>query len=95
MSSTKQFSLGNLNIDVCILTKEQNSKDFLMIALHNNKQVGYCSFCFDNDTCKINRIAITNKDFLSKGIGTTMFNSMEQFANKNGIKYIECLFCKH
>ena len=92
MKNTKRFVLKNINIDVCILTKEQDSKNFLMVALDGNKQVGYCSFFFENSSCKINRIAITNKDFLGKGIGTTMFNAMEQFAHKNDIKYLEGLF---
>lgn len=92
MKSTKRFVLNNLNIDMCILSKKEDDKNFLLVAFDDKKQVGYCNFCFENNNCKIIRIAITNKGYLGKGIGTTMFNAMEYFAQKNGVKCIEGLF---
>lgn len=93
MLKTKNFSIKNDdNIDLCLLTKDKQSKEFFIVALKNNKQVGFCHFIFENDECKISRIAITNKNYLSKGVGSIMFNVMEKFAYDNKMNTISGLF---
>ena len=93
MNNFKTFELkNNLLIDFCILSKNDVDNEFFVVALDGKKQVGYCNFSFKNNECKINRIAISEKDYLSKGIGNVMFKAMENFAYQNGIQYISGIF---
>lgn len=89
----KNFTVKNgLNVNLCLIQKEQNGKNFFVVAVHNGKQVGFCNFEFHEDECRLIRIAVTNKNFLSKGVGNIMFKTMENFAFENGIKYLSGIF---
>ena len=79
-------------ISLILLKKSENDNNFLLIALFNNKQVGYSQFSFDKSICKLNRIAITKKEFLGKGIGSLLFNQMEYWAHQNNMNEISGIF---
>ena len=88
----KSFDFNGIIVDLCILSKNYKENKYIILALHNKKQVGYCDFALENSECKISRIVITDKSFLKKGIGSCMFKAMEFFAFKNGITYISGIF---
>ncbi|MBO7508498.1 MAG: GNAT family N-acetyltransferase [Clostridia bacterium] len=93
MENFKKINLKNGKIaKLCILSKKQNDNDFVVLAVSENKQVGYCYFTFKDNDCHIVRIAVTNKEFLSTGIGHAMFDAMEYFAFDCGKKYITGTF---
>ena len=93
MNTLKSFIIkNNKYVDFCIITDKQNSNKFFILALNNNKQVGFCHFFIENNECKISRIAVTNHNFISLGIGSIMFNIMENFLYHNKIKNISGLF---
>ena len=92
MISHRTYRFNNNNIDIFILTPSKDSKDYVVIAMHNSVQVGYCYFSLENNNCKLSRIAITKKEYLGTGIGTPMFLCMEYFAYNNGARYITGLF---
>ena len=86
------YKTYKIKLDFFILTPSNDSKDFVIVALKNFKQIGYCHFVLENDECKISRIAITKKDFLGMGIGSIMFSCMETFAHSKNINYLTGIF---
>ena len=93
MEKFKTINLkNNQQAKLCILCPSQKDKEYMVLAVSDNKQVGYCYFSIKNDDCKICRIAVTNPQFLSTGLGSAMFGTMEQFASQNGAKYVSGIF---
>ena len=93
MEEYRTFKLKNKDIHFRILAPNKKyNNNYMIVATHNRKQVGYCSFCFENGDCKLSRIAVTNKKYLGMGIGSVMFLCMECFAKSNNITYITALF---
>ena len=93
MGKTKTFTLKNgAIVDFAIIAKDETCNKFFIVAMVSNKQVGFCDFSFENNFCKIYRIAVTDKNYLSTGVGSVMFEAMENFAIKNNIKGICGLF---
>lgn len=88
----KQELKNGLSADIHLVGRSRDENHFFVLALVDKKQVGYCCFDIVGDECKIMRIAITNKDFLSKGVGNAMFKTMENFAYNNGAKYVSGIF---
>lgn len=78
--------------NLCILHPEQNDVDYMLLAVSKNRQVGYCYFSIKDSDCKMYRIAVTDKNFLHAGLGSAMFDAMEQFAGHNGAKCISGFF---
>ncbi len=69
-----------------------NGDDFLQIALDDNKMVGYIRA----ERGKFNRISHTAyivigilEDYSGKGIGTTFFKNLDEWAKENGIVRLE------
>ena len=89
-TSLKTYNLKGKNIKFCTITK--NNKDYFVVAIFDNKQVGYCNFCIDGSECKLSRIVVTKKEFLGYGIGNIMFGAMENIAYKSNAKYISAIF---
>ena len=88
----KQELKNGLSADIHLVGRSRDEKHFFVLAVADKKQVGYCCFDIVGDECKILRIAVTNKDFLSKGVGNAMFKTMENFAYNNGAKYVSGIF---
>ena len=93
MKNQKTFKLKNgITASFAIVAKDNNQKEFFVVATSEDKQIGFCHFIFEGSDCKISRIAITDKNYLSKGVGTVMFNAMECLAHKTNKRYITGLF---
>ena len=93
MYTFRKFTLKDgREIECCILKNDNHSNDYFVVAGCRNRNVGYCNFEIVGDTCKIKRIAVTDGDFLGKGVGSIMFNAMEYFCARNGAKYISGVF---
>ena len=82
----------NLQAKLCILRPDENAKNFMVLAVNDKNQVGYCYFSFERDECKIHRIAVTNENFLGQGLGNAMFKAMENFAYQNNIMFVSGIF---
>ena len=87
----KTFDLKGEKVGFCNLTCDK-SNSFMIVAIFNSNQVGYCSFSIEGKICKLSRIAVTDEKFLDKGVGSIMFQAMEQFAVERGVSEISALF---
>ena len=89
----RTFNLKDKEVDVAITARNELEKDFILVAACEGKQVGYSSFRFDDeDTCKLTRIVVTDRNYISTGVGNAMFKCMEQFCYENGIREINGYF---
>ena len=92
MEKTTKKLLKGKEIDFCALTQEIVHNDYMIVAIHDKKQVGYCNFMLINGTCRLNRIAVTDEKYLGSGVGNFMFRAMENIAYRNNAKYITAIF---
>ena len=89
MEKFKTVSLkNNQQVRICLLVPNKNSNNYMVLAIKDKKQIGYCYFNIINNNCNIERIAVTNSQYLSTGLGSAMFNMMEQVALNVGVGYI-------
>ena len=91
MKKTKKFILKKDKI-ARLYILSNNEKEYMVLATNEQKQVGYCYFSLSGNECKIVRIAVTDQNFLSTGLGSAMFCAMEQFAYQQNKEYITGVF---
>ena len=85
---TKSFPIKDWTIDVCLLAENEAKQSYFIVATSRDRQVGYCSFYFNASEATLNRIVVTDSQFLNKGVGQVMLRVMEQFCHEKGIRTI-------
>lgn len=59
---------------------------------NTNEQIGFAQFDFVDAEAYLEKIWVTNKNYLNCGVGTIMLKGMEAYLKKNGVNQISLLY---